>query len=193
MWAWGGRGGYMPKQEPRKLGDTIFKTTTSRSPPLKRKVLWTLKTRRSGLRRRPGTLRHWGLHQSCCCVTVMDVVTHSLFGFCARKRNQDSPTDLMNYPERSEQTRTWEQLKSRTSRGLMKEAKQYGLTGFLWWIVCYRAFVMMWCIIVSLDASSERIAESPQRKETRRETNIKTQRNRKKERFPLKVILGKCS
>lgn len=33
--------GYMPKQEPRKLGDTIFKTTTHRSPPLKRKELWT--------------------------------------------------------------------------------------------------------------------------------------------------------
>lgn len=29
----------------------------------------------------------------------MDVVTHSLFGFSTGKRNQDSPTDLMNYPE----------------------------------------------------------------------------------------------
>lgn len=96
----------MPKQELRKLGDTIFKTTTSKSPPLKRKELWTLKTRRSGLRRRPRTLWHWGLHQSCCCVTMMDVMTHSLFGFYTGKRNQDSPTDLMNYPERSEQTRT---------------------------------------------------------------------------------------
>lgn len=104
-------GGFTCQNRNRESLETPFlKLQVSRSPPLKREELWTLKTRRSELRRRPGTLWHWGLHQSCCCVTMMDVVTHSLFGIYTGKRNQDSPTDLMNYPDRSEQTRTWEQL-----------------------------------------------------------------------------------